>query len=299
MTHGKDQLFIMTSKNKKLWTFLFSGVAVAALILLAAGLRDLEFSPGYPLPQREQTSEGIPGADTQPQVSKIVQYLYTGIYILVLLVMPLAIVYVIISPEARKRVLRSLALLLWLVAIVMLIRNRPELFQQYEMQPPQALPLERMAVPTVEFSANPPLWIVWATTVGFAVLIAAALVGVVWFIWHRSRRPTRPLEQLAHEAQGALDALHGGADLKDTIMRCYFEMSRVVSREQGIQRETAMTPREFERRLEEAGLPDSHVQQLTRLFEGVRYGAKVPGEREERQAIAALTKIVEACRSTS
>jgi hypothetical protein len=49
--------------------------------------------------------------------------------------------------------------------------------------------------------------------------------------------------------------------------------------------------------LEEAGLPGKHVQQLTRLFEQVRYGAKVSDEQKERQAIACLTAIVEACRS--
>lgn len=299
MARGQIRSFIMTNKTRKLWTFLLSGIAVVAMILLAAGLRELEFSPGYPLPQREQTSEGVPGADDKPLDNKIIKDLYTGLYILALLLMPLAILYVIVSPKARKRVIRSLGLLLWLVAIVMLIRNRPDLLQQFEIQPLQEPPLGRMAAPTVEFIANPPQWIVWATTVAFAVLVAAATVSVIWFIWRRSHRPTRPLEQLAQEAQGALDALQDGADLKDTVMRCYFEMSRVVSEEQGIQREAAMTPREFERRLEEAGLPDSHVQQLTRLFEGVRYGARVPGEREERQAIAALTKIVEACRSLS
>ena len=107
------------------------------------------------------------------------------------------------------------------------------------------------------------------------------------------------MEQLAKEAKGALDALKGGAELRDTVMRCYFEMSRVVSEERGIRRERAMTPREFEERLGELGLPERHVVQLTRLFEGVRYGSKETGEREADQAVASLSAIVDACRSAA
>ena len=59
----------------------------------------------------------------------------------------------------------------------------------------------------------------------------------------------------------------------------------------------ALNP-ELLRELKAAGLPDTHVQRLTRLFEGVRYGARVANEREERQAVACLTAIVEACTSS-
>jgi hypothetical protein len=58
-----------------------------------------------------------------------------------------------------------------------------------------------------------------------------------------------------------------------------------------------MTPREFEMRLEEAGIPTTQVRRLTRLFEEVRYGDKRLGEQEERQAIVSLTSIVRFCRS--
>jgi hypothetical protein len=131
-----------------------------------------------------------------------------------------------------------------------------------------------------------------------AVLLSAGLVGIAWFIWRRSRRPAGPLEQLAQEARQALVALEGGADVQDTVMRCYFEMSRILSEQRGISRSETMTPREFELRLKGAGLPDGDVEQLTRLFESVRYGARVPGEQEERQAAACLRAIAKACKSS-
>ena len=55
-----------------------------------------------------------------------------------------------------------------------------------------------------------------------------------------------------------------------------------------------MTPREFEQVLGGLGLRDEHIQQLTRLFERVRYSAAAPGEREEREAEACLSAIVAA-----
>jgi hypothetical protein len=102
---------------------------------------------------------------------------------------------------------------------------------------------------------------------------------------------------LAREAQEALHALQAGVDLQDAVMRCYFEMGQILSEQRGIRRGETMTPREFERHLRGAGLPQQPVEQLTRLFEGARYGARVSGKREERQAIACLTAIVDACRS--
>ncbi len=60
-----------------------------------------------------------------------------------------------------------------------------------------------------------------------------------------------------------------------------------------------MTAQEFEQFLKDAGLPKEPLRQLTRLFEDVRYGTKVPSEKEERQAVRCLTAIAKACRSLS
>jgi hypothetical protein len=137
--------------------------------------------------------------------------------------------------------------------------------------------------------------VVWLTTLGLAVLVAAGLVGGLWLVWRRRRPQVDPRARLSEEARLAVDALEAGADLKDTVTRCYFEMGRVLSEQRGIRREEAMTPREFEHHLKRVGLPDRHVEQLTRLFERVRYGAKVADEREEREAVACLTAIIEVC----
>jgi hypothetical protein len=135
-----------------------------------------------------------------------------------------------------------------------------------------------------------------AVSLGLALLLVV-LVGLVTWFFLRRRRAEQPLKRIAMEAQTALDALQSGGNLKNIVIRCYFEMSRVIREQRGIQRDKDMTPREFEMELERRGLPPEPVQKLTRVFEEVRYGAKEPGEREKFLATISLSEIVEACRS--
>jgi hypothetical protein len=286
----------MSGTRQRRWAFFFALIAIVGIILFSAGLRDLELAPGRLLPRGEPVKDlfylgRLPG-------SEILLYVVKAIIFLVVLLVPVAIVYVLISPEARKQVLKNLVVLLWLIPLYFLARSRPEIAQQFEAGPPNPLPMGEPAVSTVEFVPNPPQGFVWAVTLAFAALFAAGLVGIAWYGWRRTRHPESPLEQLAQEAETALQALQAGADLKDTVMRCYLEMNRALREQRGIRRQEAMTPREFARSLAKAGLPEEQVQHLTRLFEGVRYGTHAPGEREGRQATDCLTAIVEACRSS-
>ena len=130
-----------------------------------------------------------------------------------------------------------------------------------------------------------------------ALLLALVLVGVVRFLLrYRTPQPS-PLAELAEQAEDAVEAIRAGADLRDTVVLCYYRMSQALQEQRGIWRETAMTPREFETYLARSGIPVEHVQRLTRLFEKVRYGAKTIGAEDERQALSSLGAIVEYCRS--
>jgi uncharacterized SAM-binding protein YcdF (DUF218 family) len=285
---------LMTSRQR-LWMLLFSGLTIVALVLLASGLNGLELLPGRPLPFGKQATGDTPLPAGGTLGSELLRYVFMAIFGLAVVLFPFAIIYVIVSPDARKRIVRSLGLLMWLLAFYLLTRANPEFFQELQLQPSAAPFAGNAAVPGVEFSASIPPWAVPLATIGLAVLLAAALVAIAWFIWRRSRRTVSPLEQLAQEARQALVALEGGADVNDTVMRCYFEMSQILSQQHGISRAQTMTPREFELELKGAGLPDEDVEQLTRLFESVRYGARVPDEQQERQAVACLMAIAESC----
>jgi preprotein translocase subunit YajC len=287
------------TKRKRLWPLLFTGIAVVAIILLAAGLSELEFSLGQTFFLKQEPWDRSGPVEGTP--SPVLAFLLTLLWWLLdlaPLLLPFVVIYFIISREARKQLFRYLVILLWTLTFYVWLRTRVDFLNRAEaVQSPEMLtPGE--AESAVEFAATPPQWMVFITSLFLAVLIAAMFTGAVWLVWHRRRRPGNSMEQLAQEVQDALEALQAGSDFKNTVMRCYREMSRVLDEQRGIKRQQAMTPREFEKYLKETGLPGQHVQQLTRLFEGVRYGAKVPDEEKERQAIACLTAIIEACRSS-
>lgn len=284
--------------KKRLWLLLLAVAAVVALVVLAAGFRDVELSQGQFLP-RYRDAEEIFYTEGVPLAIPFVGELFAGLFFFAVLLFPFSIIYLVISPSARRYVLRGLGLLMPLIALFILLRVQPAFFEQLQQQSSQQPPVFDPKIRDVEFAANPPQWLIWMFTVTVAILLAWGIITAVIYVWRRTRLPERTLEQLAQEAQDALDALQAGADLKDTVMRCYFEMNQVVREQKGLVREETMTTREFEAYLVEAGLPDQQVQQLTRLFEDVRYGTRSAAGHDEQQAIGCLTAIVESCRSST
>jgi hypothetical protein len=134
--------------------------------------------------------------------------------------------------------------------------------------------------------------------VGIASVIVLFLLLLRWWRYRQELKAIAelPVDELRARALEALQELrHGNAPLANVIRRCYQEMVQTVQEQRGIYRERHVTPREFEMRLLQIGLPDLPVQRLTRLFEQVRYGNASAGEREKRQAIDSLEQIVAAC----
>jgi hypothetical protein len=285
------------TKHKKIWILCFLGVAVAAMVLLSAGLSDLEFLPGQPFflatGSPQSVLEPLPGGES-------LMTLVRGVVALALICAPFLIVYFVVSPEFRKRVLRVFISLLWIYALgIVFARLRLDFAQIDEGIRLGPSPGQELGpVPVANFVNDPPQWLAVVTTILLSVILGGLLVGAIWYFRRLAHRSSpAPLEQLAQPVLDALESLQAGGDLRNIVMRCYFEMVRVLDTQRGIQRQMDMTPREFERCLEEVGLSGEPVWQLTRLFEAVRYGAKDVGEDEERRAIACLTDIVEACRS--
>jgi len=156
---------------------------------------------------------------------------------------------------------------------------------------------ETLPPPVAEQTGPPlgplPLHLIWLSGLG----LAAILVGVgLWIIFRPAGRASA--DRLTLQAEWALQALKMGLDLKNVIVRCYWQMGQVLQEEQGIEMKTAMTVREFERLLEDRGVPHLPVHQLTQLFETARYGHRATSAEDERQAIDALTAIVQYSRAT-
>lgn len=281
------------------------GLAIVAMVLLAAGLSGLELLPGR-TPVRVQAPSEIE-SDPQRVVSDaLLNVLYVVLSILAVILAGFFVFYLLFSADTKKRLLIALGLVISLLVLWFISRVESRT-PQVVLQAPvaTAAPTAALAtalpsgdeVITVDLDVEPPVWLVWVGAGTLALFIVGALVAIAWVFWSQSQAEPIPLEELAGEAERALGALQAGADVHDTIMHCYFQMSHILQEQRGIVRLEAMTPREFERGLRGAGLPQEPVARLTRLFEKVRYGAGIADEHEEHEAISCLADVARACRS--
>jgi len=293
----------MTDRNRRS-AILYLALAIVALLLLAAGLDGLELQPGRPFAGRLITGEEDgSGPGQAPALIPDTALLVVGL--LMALLVPLAIVYLFVQGDRRRRLLYALILLVGLLGLYLAGRAGParELVPPAtEVVPETFLDEELPAMPgapVVEVEVRPPAWLAWLAAAILALLAAGIVLATAWLVWVRTRPSPAALPRIAERAQAALADLEAGAGVRDAVMRCYLEMSRVLEQERGLARDEAMTPREFEVALRNTGLPREPVANLTRLFEAVRYGAARAGRHEEEQARTCLSAIVAACRSAT
>lgn len=276
--------------------YLPLAAAALALLALAAGIGGLTLQPGRPL-QLELPAAGAGGGSGGGFDIRLALVAFIWFCLIV------SAVGLAVSRSLRRYLLRTLPI--YIVYGLLLYLFFSWLWSQAgagggaEVQPPPLTeagptppPLAAQPLDPPAFVANPPQWLV----LGVSLAVGLAVVGAIWLIARRARRgkPEDALAQLAHQARSALTSLESGEELRNAVLRCYAEMSRVLGERRGVQRDKTMTPREFEARLAAVGVRDEHIRRLTRLFERVRYGGHEPGAREEREAVACLTAIVEA-----
>ena len=273
---------------------------MVGLILLASGLRVLEFEPAHRLPLGER-------AAIQPQLSVLAREIAEiPIWKLALswalVVGIIGLIASVLSPQLRKAFLRSLIRFAAFVFIlVFVVQRNPALLSVLDplgpVGPEGPAGIEEVEAPPVFEPPHPSPLTVYLVSLAMLVGVGAAAWGAGRW-WNRTRsRGARPgpLEDLGAIARRSLDDVIGGQDWGNAIIRCYDQMSHVVDRRRGLARPAAMTPSEFASRLQGAGLPGEPVLTLTRLFERARYGAHAPQRGEIEEAAACLTSIAVFC----
>ena len=273
-------------------------MAIVAASLLAAGLSNLKLLPGRPLPLAgimqwlQDSSLSLSGFKFP---FDIVRPLVACVWLLLIA----SIIGFIISPEIRKNVFKRVIIYtLWLLLFYGLITSLQPYFslpQPKDTGPPGAGLIDPSSTievlpPPPDFIVNPPQWIVFAVS-AFLLTLLLAIIWLFWYLFWAGKKNSS-LDLLTQEAQQTLKNIQAGYELKDAVLRCYVEMSQILSKQRNIHRPQGMTPREFEEYLAQSGLRTEHIRPLTRLFESVRYGNQAPGQREEREAVACLTAIV-------
>ncbi len=264
------------------------GIAILT-VLIATAVPHLELKPGLPLPALVNGVAEPPSGQELQTTTISISTLWKAI---------LSICVLVVLIYNAYRLLRSAA---WnwrdivdpivyicipvLITVVILVALTGTRFSSGSE--PEALP-----TPIVEASGPAlgplPISLIWIA----GLSLAALLVGAgLWFIFRQGGGARA--DPLVLQAEWALQALKKGSDLKNVIVRCYWQMGELLKEEQGIEMKTAMTVREFEDLLEARGVPHLPVHQLTRLFETVRYGHRPTSIEDERQAVDALTAIVQ------
>ena len=266
------------------------GLVMLGFIILAAGLPSLELQTGFiafetPQPGSVPTSAPDKVLEAQPpQQGPSVFIILLGLFFL-LFVLFLAYRY----PRIRYGIL---GISIWTAILLILIY----LYRRFGRPPDeQAEQFELFAVPERIMAEIPEETPEWFDGVSMAITIGMFLVvaGLIWWGWRRMREDKKPaLTAVGRDAEAALADLRAGANLQDTIVRCYFDMNHSLSRSLGLHRAEGMTPREFEEIMVQEGLPEEEVVRLTRLFERVRYGAQTTDAGDQNEAIDCLEAIV-------
>lgn len=268
------------------------GAAFCSILLLAAGLHNVILRAGRPFSLNlmpPALASGGGETDLLPGLPSWFSYVVIGVLVALLIAL-------IVSPSLRRDLLRNLPIyLLFMIGIYFIYRGaaNPSMQNVQSSTPPPEAPMPQPDIPAAqvpEIVQHPPEWLIMLLVVLVLFTIATVTVLIV-----RRMRPKRSeIELIVDEAREALETLRAGGDLRDTITRAYAEMVNLFAEKRGQLRDRSLTPREFEQRLASAGLHDSHIRRLTRLFELVRYSPHRPGPKEEREAEECLSAIVAA-----
>lgn len=270
------------------------------LLLLAASIPGLTFQAGEPFSVLKDAP--FSGISTDLNLANIIEILFRVVLALSLLLIPVYIIVAIVSPDARKRLLRALLLNALIFAAFYFFRDQIAQVTEKALENVNVImpaPDTTLATvePTVEFNAAPPDWMVWVGSILLGLGIAAVAVFMFYLFYRWRKSQQRPPDALEEEARQALTEIQAGGDVRNAIIRCYQRMAQVLKEERAIERQYNMTPQEFINILLERGLPENSVRRLTGLFEDVRYGDMPAGEKEEVLAIACLSEIAEYCHS--
>ena len=286
----------------KRWVLGLLAAAIAVIFLLAIGLTGMKMSPGLLM-------NFIPRTNTTTGLGNVPDWAWAVdtfriILAVALVLFPIYLVYMLIDPNRRKRLVRDLVIFGFILFFFDRLRALSDTFgnRGVEIDPQKmAEPLGDVPkfIPLEEFVNNPPGWVVGVVVAVVVLVLGAIIFGVLWFTTRRRRTDADAIVQVQQEAQDALASINTGGDLRAIIIQCYRSMVQAVKKERGIHRDASVTPQEFISILTEKGLPSTPVRDLTRLFEEARYGQQAQaafGMRQQLEAVGCLEEIIDACR---
>jgi hypothetical protein len=265
---------------------VLGGLSIPVLIYLIASLGGLELKPAKPFAYVQDTNAVSPGGLPS----------WNGLaFVIVFFVASMIILYLFLPPEMKKKFLKGLVWFALAGIVTLLILS--SLSRGEPVQPQQETPGEVFITRVPETTPSvftPPQVSSWTAYLVTLVILLVVAALWVWLVW-RKRKMGAPYELLAEIAQSGLDDIDAGKDWGDTILNSYYRMNKAVDDWRGIRRRVSMTPAEFAEYLVSSHLPGAAVNNLTALFERVRYGEKKSTSKDIQEAVDCLTAILNYC----
>jgi hypothetical protein len=286
--------------ESKPWVLLVSILALGALTVLSVSLKNVSFNKPQPIGLKEAASSGESTAVVDAPSWDIP--IGSQIFVWMVLVILVALVAMLLSPEARKKLIRlfiRVAFFYWVVYF--LLERYPKVLSAFNLNSDDALIGRQTGSPA---EIPPPVFVPPQNSPLLSYAISMLIVlAVIYFGWRlvrawRELNPSkvqRPMDEIAKIARSSLRDLSSGRESTDVILKCYFRMNDVVAEKKKVHRDLSVTPAEFATRLERSGLPSDAVRRLTRLFESARYGSRKMEPKDINEAVACLTAILHYC----
>jgi len=284
----------MRSPRTRTLQLTLIGVAAllfAALILVIAGVDSFDFRSARPL---EYSSAPSGGSDSEEATG------WRAVAILMRVLVTIAVVVVIFQILFHKGFrLFYLVLIFIFVGILLLAefggcnRSQPAGTDEPEtgemLEPPERLD---WAEPLPDAPRSTNLHYILAALAVSGVVVAIAGFALIRWLRAHPREEETAVTEILETLSTAARRIRAGEDPYTVVLYCYQEMLRILSVAGRIDA-TYLTPREFQLRLQQAGLSGEDVAQLTEMFEVVRYAGRVDASFAER-ALACLDAIQEA-----
>ena len=278
------------SQMKKRRSLLLLGGVLISFVLLSGSLSNLELHAGTPFPSAISQDMAQQAASQQIQTYSFT--LLPGFFGLILLLLMIYVLVSLITFVNLKWLLRWLfrfILVLSALFVALMILS----YLNFGPTGASEWMLEVVSSPSVGISTSPlgrpPREFIWFVAIGFILATGLFIIR----IFRRQVQPSHIEDPLLQQAKNAIQALRAGKDFKNVIIQCYLQMTNALQEERGIERNNDMTAREFQDWLEFKGWPRVPVQNLTDLFEKVRYGRQDLGETDEKIALHSLSEIIQ------
>jgi len=289
----------MTRTTRNLTLLVFAAVLIGLLLILVPNLQQIELRPGkrnIDPPAGVETVSPSGGTNAPGAVGYriFLQILFIG----ALAALALIVVGAIFKKSMRIYLLMFAGFVAFILGIYYYAARAPD--PEPRAQEPsglaELLELESGAAVEEPSSSPPPGWsfpvVAIALSIGVAVLLAVAWTKLAPRWRSRRKDDKSELEELVETVVSAADEIQLGGDPRSAVLRCYREMVRILCRKRSIDH-VHMTARELADALHRVGFTAAHVDQLTEIFELVRYGNR-SGRSLAEQAIGCLEAIREA-----